>query len=228
MQRILHPELLDQDSGSPQEVVSALRSLRWVNRFFGGNRMHVRLLTKVADRASKPNLHILEVACGHAVALQAAALKLQPTTPNLRMTLLDQSPLHFPTAALWDARLPQPSSIVGDALQVPLPDNSVDIVSCCLFLHHLKEAQAADYLRESLRLARAAVVLNDLERTPLHYALARAFSLIDPSRLSRHDGPVSVRQAYTRAELQALLQATGHRYEIQRGYLCRLGAIIWK
>jgi hypothetical protein len=51
---------------------------------------------------------------------------------------------------------------------------------------------------------------------------------MDPSRLSRHDGPTSVRQAYTFREMQDLLQETRCSYELERGYLYRLGAIAWK
>jgi len=190
--------------------------------------MHVRLLARAAEKAGKRDLHILEAACGHATGLQRAALRLLPSVPGLKLTLLDRGALHFPPRAQWDRRLPAPKTLVADALQVPLPDNSVDVISCCLFVHHLQPSEVAEFLRESLRLARVAVVINDLERSPAHFALAKLFSFVDPSRLSRHDGPVSVRQAYTVAELTAMLHASGHRFEITHGYLFRLGAILWK
>jgi ubiquinone/menaquinone biosynthesis C-methylase UbiE len=228
MERVLHAELLDHDAGSPREIDAALRSLRWVNRLFGGNAMHARLLQRAAAPVPRRDLHLLEVACGHAAALQYAALRLMATSPRLHITLLDRSPLHFPGPHLWDHRLPVPRTLVADALDMPLPDNSVDVVSNCLFLHHLPEDDAATFLSEALRVARVAVVINDLERSHLHYFLARIFGLVDPSRISRHDGPASVRQAYTRAELECLLRQTGCRFEICRGRLFRLGAIVWK
>jgi len=228
MRRVAKRELLDDDSASPREVASALRSLRWVNRLFGGDRMHVWLLTRAAEKSGKRDLHILEVACGHATGLQRAAVRLLPSAPGLKLTLLERNASHFPPPSQWDWRLPAPKTLVADALEVPLPDNSVDIVSCCLFLHHLSAAEPGKFLREALRLARVAVVINDLERTRTHFLLAKCFSLVDPSRLSRHDGPASVRQAYTAGELYDLRRKTGCRYEIQRGYLFRLGAILWK
>jgi hypothetical protein len=79
-----------------------------------------------------------------------------------------------------------------------------------------------------LRVARIAVVVNDLERGRLHYLLARLASLVDPSRISRHDGPASVRQAYTADELRGLLRHTGCRFELPRGFLFRIGAVVWK
>ena len=225
--RVREDEWLDADLGNPSEVASALRSLRWVNRLFGGNRMHRRLLLRALSRVPKDaELHVMEVAAGRADVLRTALPKLHWPKERLRITLLDRSAAHLPDE--WLSSLPQPLPLTADALVIPLPDHSVDIVSNCLFLHHLSEEQVGMYLREALRVARVAVVVNDLERSWLHYRLAKLMSLVDPSRLSKHDGPVSVRQAYTLRELTAFAAATGCRFEISRGYLLRLGLILWK
>ncbi len=219
-------EWLDEDSGSPAEVASALRSLRFVNRWFGGDRVHRLLLRQVAG--SRSTLQVLEVAAGRATALAAAALAMQTRREHpvtLESTLLDRRASHLPPS--WPAALPAPRLLQGDALAIPLPEKSVDVVSCCLFLHHLSPAEAAAFLREALRVARVAVVINDLERTRTHYTLSKLFSLVDPSRLSRHDGPVSVRQSYSAAELQQMMAATGHRWTLRRRFLFRLAAILW-
>jgi hypothetical protein len=226
-ERVAADEWLDADLGDPAEVTSALRSLRWVNRLFGGNRMHRRLLQgAVAGMPKGRDLHIMEVAAGRADVLRAALKHLSWPKAHLQITLLDRSADHLPSA---DDEWPVPiKHLAADALRIPLPDHSVDIILNCLFLHHLSEEQVGVYLREALRVARVAVVVNDLERSWLHYRLAKLMSLVDPSRLSKHDGPVSVRQAYTCEELRAFAAETGHRFEIHRGYLLRLGLILWK
>ncbi len=228
--RVTEDEWLDADLGSPAEVASALRSLRRVNRLFGGNRMHRRLIQRAATRVTNDgDLHLMEVASGRADVLQAAAPGLHWSKDQLRITLLDRSSQHLPGVDdAWPASLPQPERLTADALAIPLPDNSVDILSNCLFLHHLSADQIGRYFEEALRVARIAVVVNDLERNALHYRLARLMSFVDPSRLSRHDGPVSVRQAWTRDELASFAAATGHDFELRRGYLFRLGLILWK
>ena len=215
--------MLDDDAGSPEEVQGALRSLVFVNRWFGGDRVHRRLLLDAAQGRSE--LSVLEVAAGRATTLAAAALSLKRRAIAVHPLLLDRQASHLPPA--WPASLPPPKLLAGDALAIPLPDASVDVVSCCLFLHHLAPEEVAAFLREALRVARVAVLINDLERTRLHYALAWLFSLVDPSRLSSHDGPVSVRQAYSLKELRAALEATGRRFTLRRAYLCRLAALLW-
>ncbi|HEX4019783.1 MAG TPA: methyltransferase domain-containing protein [Acidobacteriaceae bacterium] len=228
MERIHKQELLDMDDGSPEDVACSLRSLCWINRLFGGNRMHKRMLLHVQRSRPMRKLDILEVAAGYATVLQSAAKKLIRQNVELRILLLDRSAQHLPKLSQWDASLPKPTLIHGDALQIPLPDQSVDIVSCCLFFHHLDETEALAFLKEALRVSRVAVLINDLERGRIHYLLSRLAGMVDPSRFNKQDGPASVQKAYTRAELRSLLAATGCDYSVQRGFLYRLGAIAWQ
>jgi hypothetical protein len=46
------------------------------------------------------------------------------------------------------------------------------------------------------------------------------------SKLTRNDGPASVRAAYTPAEIRELLP--GMNIEIRNHYLYRMGVIVWK
>ena len=74
-----------------------------------------------------------------------------------------------------------------------------------------------------------AVLINDLVRHPLHMALVYAGLPLYRSRLTRHDAPASVRQAYTPEEMKSLLaQSEAARVEIYRHYLFRIGVIAWK
>ena len=221
------PEWLDDDRGSPAEVASALRSIAFVNRWLGGNRVHRELLRQAA--AGRQELSVLEVAAGRATALASAALSMMRSKKErhtrLSFTLLDRQASHLPFD--WPPQLAAPHMLQGDALAIPLPDKSVDVVINSLFLHHLAPDQVAKFLQEALRVARVAVMINDVERTRVHYALARLFSLMDPSRLSRHDGPISIRQAYTARELATFLAATGCRGTVQQRYLYRVAATLW-
>ncbi len=238
MERLVEMEWLDSDEGTQQEIAASLRSISRVNRRYGGVALHARLLglalARTAHNNGPPSSNvrasssvppsILEVASGHADVLQAALLRLGCVAD---ITLLDRSARHLPDPQRWPSTLSLPKMQQGDALALPFGDRSIDIVSCCLFLHHLEPAQVALYLKEAQRVARVAVVINDLERASLHYRLAKLNSLLDPSRISQHDGPVSVRRAYTYRELARMLAKTGHRFLLQRAFLFRLGAVVW-
>jgi ubiquinone/menaquinone biosynthesis C-methylase UbiE len=225
MERVVDNEWLDQDSGTPEEIRAALDSVALANQRFGGVRLHARLLGRALARVScEHRPHILEVASGRADVLQAALLQLG-AAPDV--TLLDRSAAHLPDPRAWPAKLPSPRVLEGNALALPFPDASVDIISCCLFLHHLEPLEIMRFLAESQRVARVAVLINDLERNPIHYRLAQLNRMIDGSRISRHDGPVSVRRAYTCRELSRMLEHTGRSFLLERAYLYRLGAVLW-
>jgi ubiquinone/menaquinone biosynthesis C-methylase UbiE len=188
-------------------------------------RIHARLLQRALTHVPRDRRpHILEVASGRADVLQAALMRLG-IHPDV--TLLDRSAAHLPDPRVWPSALPTPRVLTGDALALPLADASVDIVSCCLFLHHLEPPQIARFLAEAQRVARIAVIINDLERNPLHYRLAKLNRIIDRSRISRHDGPISVHRAYTLRELARMLANTGCSFFLQRAWLYRLGAVLW-
>lgn len=228
MERVETQEMLDSDHWSAEEITCALGAIRRVNQMYGGDRMHKRLFHRVAAGSRLNSLDILEVASARAEVLQTAARMLIKKDVSVRITLLDRSDLHLPQADDWHSDLPQPAFLVGDALAIPLEDRSVDVVSCCLFLHHLSMDDTRAFLKEALRVSRVAVLINDVERTRMNYMLSCLQTLVDPSELSRHDGPASVRQAYTFTEVETMLGETGCSFELRRGFLFRLGAILWK
>jgi ubiquinone/menaquinone biosynthesis C-methylase UbiE len=225
MHRIVEEEWLDQGDGTVQEIVASHRSIAIVNRRYGGDRLHARLLARAFTRVpAGKQARILEVASGQAEVLRRA---IQQLSVSAEVTLLDRDARHLPDPQTWPKKLPPPQIIVGNALQIPCPDASVDIVSCCLFLHHLEPPEAMRFLAEAQRVARVAVIINDLERSRVHHWLAQLYGLFDPSRLSAHDGPVSVRRAYTYRELAMMLARTGKNFSLERAYLFRLGALLW-
>src|SRR5208282_6830409 len=79
-------------------------------------------------------------------------------------------------------------AVVADALALPFPDSSLDLVSCSLFAHHLEPDELARFAAEALRVSRCAVLINDLIRLPLHLALVYAGFPLMRSYVSRVDG----------------------------------------
>jgi len=220
MKRVPIRELLDDDVGTVTEVEGSLQDLRFVNRWFGGIATGRALVEKVALASDSKRLSILEVASGSSQVPEKVAAALRRENLELNVTLLDRSPSHL--------RLKTPS-IAGDALALPLQDSSFDIVSCTLFAHHLSPSELIQFVTEGMRVCRKAVLINDLIRSPVHLLLIYAGFPLYRSRLTRHDAPASVRQAYTPREMQEMLAQTPAKHiEISRHYLYRMGVIAWK
>lgn len=220
MRRVVIPEWLDTDAGTPAEIRASLRDLRFINTCFGGVRTTTWLVEQATRQTGKPSLSLLEVAAGSGYVPERTRAVLLRRGIELRPTLLDRSPAHLNSS--------QPA-IVGDALALPFGDASFDLVSCSLFAHHLEPEELLRFVREGLRVCRLALLINDLIRHPLHLLLVYAGFPLYRSRLTRHDAVASVRRAYTVDEMRALLAGAGAaRLQFSRHYLFRMGVLVWK
>ena len=234
MKRVVIPELLDADAGTRAEVEASLADLRMVNRWFGGARVMCRLIERVARATGAKELSMLDVAAATGDIAYTAQQKLAQSGIRLRVTLLDRATSHFgrhPDERRPDGRLYETGllRVAGDALSLPFADASFDVVGCSLFAHHLEPEQIVGFAGEGLRVARRAVLINDLRRHPVHLALTYAGRALYRSRLTSHDGPVSIRRAYTVEEMREMLTRTpAARVEISHYYLYRMGVIAWR
>lgn len=228
MQRVVIPELLDSDTGTPREVEDSLADLKMINRFFGGIRSMTSLLARVASARSTKTISWLDVGGGAGDLASLTCQSARKLGIELKPALLDRMPGHMAARSGADSN-GHYLSIGGDALALPLRDRSFDVVGCCLFLHHLEPGQVVRFVNDALRVARHAVVINDLIRHPLHLALAYSGYALYRSRLTRHDSVASVRRAYTVDEIQSMLQRTqAYQIETHRFFLFRMGVIAWK
>jgi hypothetical protein len=219
MKRSVTPELLDTDAGTSAEIRSGLRDLWRINSWFGGVSTSAAMVRKVAQVSGRRELRMLDVAAGSGDVPVAVRDRLKADGIVLRILLLDRAVTHLSGNR---------NAIVANALAIPLRDNSVDLVTSSLFLHHLEPAEVVHFVNEALRVCRIGVAINDLRRSRLHLAAAYA-GLPLFSRLTRHDALASVRRAYTVSELHSILGKTqANGIAIDRHYLFRMGAIAWK
>ncbi len=96
------------------------------------------------------------------------------------------------------------SFFVHDAVRDGIP-TGYDAVISSLFLHHLPAGQVTRVLSGMGESASRLVVVNDLLRSPLAFAVAWAGTrALSSSPVVRHDGPVSVRAAFTLDEVRTM------------------------
>jgi ubiquinone/menaquinone biosynthesis C-methylase UbiE len=221
MKRTIIPELLDSDAGTPSEIAASLSDLNRINRWFGGMATTRSLVEQVSQELEARSLSLLEVAAGAGAVPAEVAGALAQAGIAMEVTLLDRASSHL--------RNGNRRAVAGDALALPFSDGSFDLVSCSLFVHHLAPDDVVRFVNEGLRVCRAAVLINDLVRHPTHLGLVYAGMPLYRSRLTRHDAPASVRQAYTMNEMADMLgQSKAARVEIARHFLFRMGVIAWK
>jgi ubiquinone/menaquinone biosynthesis C-methylase UbiE len=223
MRRVPSRELLDDDLGTPLEIQDSLADLRFLNRRFGGIATTTRMVKRVAQASGQRCFSMLDVAAGTGEMPRFVRECVQRRGIDLRLTMLDRRATHL--THLGDGE----NHVVGDALALPFCEDSFDLITCCLFVHHLSPEEVKLFVDEALRCARVAVLINDLIRHPLHLAMACAGRLIYRSRITCNDAPASVRQAYTTREIREILERNGVAgMEITSHYFYRMGVIVWK
>jgi ubiquinone/menaquinone biosynthesis C-methylase UbiE len=221
MKRVVIPELLDTDCGTPAEVAASLRDLRRINRWFGGVATTEDMIWRVARQINSSSLSLLEVAAGTGYVPQTVRKRLHRRGLSLQVSSLDRAASHLTNNGN--------GVVAGDALALPFRDASFDLLSSTLFAHHLCPQDLVRFVNEALRVCRVAVLINDLVRHLLHMSLVYAGMPLYRSRLTRHDAPASVRQAYTVEEMQSMLaQTSAASVEIHRHHLFRMGVVAWK
>ena len=204
--------------GLPEpEVAEAYAVLRRVNRQLGNNLVIDREAARVLaeDRPGSDRL----------AARRRLRLGRHPRTAGPAPGRLGADRVvcfaldRDPTAVSLAADGPEAPLVVrGDALRLPLPDRSIDLVTAVKFAHHFEGPALARLLSEMARVARRRVVVLDIRRHWLAYwgfvAWSRAFTR---NRLVRHDGPLSVLRGFTAEELLAVAAPlAGFRWEVRR------------
>lgn len=219
MRRVVTPELLDREQWSSPEVGTALGDLRLINRWFGGIGTTTSMLKKVAGRRNLREMSVLDVGGADGTGARAAGEQLAGMGIRMRAVVADRASSHI------DGATP---GVGADAVALPFRDNSFDVVSCTLLVHHLSPEQTRGFVGEALRVARYAMLINDLRRSPVHLALVYAGFPLYRSHLTRNDAPASVRAAYTPEEIRELLRDLAAKIEITNHYLYRMAVIAWK
>lgn len=207
-------ELLDGPLDDLVALGANLRDLRRVNRWLGGVALSQRALDALVGTRSGP-LTLLDVGTGAADIPAALQVVEARRGRELRVRALDSRPEVVAAALAGSPELAARAGFsvtVGDGRCLSEADRSHDIVHASLVVHHLPPDEAILLLREMGRVAAVGIIVNDLARGWLAWlgALLLAHTLTR-SRLTRHDAPLSVRRAYSAAEMRALLATAGLR-----------------
>jgi ubiquinone/menaquinone biosynthesis C-methylase UbiE len=208
-------ELLDGPLHDRAAIIGNLRDLARVNQRLGGIRLSAEAIDALAPGTAP--ISVLDVGTGGADIPLALIERGRAQRRLIRVTGIDSRPEVLAAGALADPRVTATAELalhVGDGRSLPYGDRSFDVVHTSLVIHHLEPEAARAFLAETGRVARLGVVVNDLVRGRPAWVGAWLLShLLTRNRFTRHDAPLSVRRAYSIAELTALLAAAGLRVE---------------
>lgn len=219
-------ELMDLPCANLSELARTLKDLAWINRFLGGTRLVLSQLAPLLPGLPAP-IRILDVATGYADVPRAIALWARRRRLMIEIEGLDHHDQILDLARYACSTHPEIRIHRGDALALPYPDGSFDIVLASLILHHMEGEEQVRLLRELYRVTRRAVLVNDLRRGRWPFLVTWAsLRLVSRSRLIHHDGPLSIRRGFVADEVRALAQAAGWaRARVTRHAFFRLALV---
>jgi ubiquinone/menaquinone biosynthesis C-methylase UbiE len=225
--RIYVEEMLDAGIGTDYDVAQNLSDLRRINRFLGGTRVVLDALSSSLRSGAPDELSLLDVGTGSADIPGAVAGWCRARGLDSMIVALDLSERNLRVSRdslgiSCDVQL-----IQADSLKLPFLARSFDFVTASLFLHHFEDADVVRLLADFARIAKRAVIVNDLLRNLVPYYFSRVTGpILASSFLTRNDGPVSVLRGFTAEELKQLAERAGlKRCKVRRMFPYRLALI---
>ena len=202
-------EFLDGPLDDRAALEANLRDLSFINRMTGGAALSVRAVRLLLPDGGT----VVDVGAGAAdipVRLLADARRrgspLEVTATDSRQEVLDAALAIRPALG----HIPGLTLGLADGLRLSWPDASFDVGHTSMVIHHLEPDDAVVFLAELRRVARRGIVVNDLARGRLAWLGAWLIChTLAASRFTRNDGPLSVRRAYTRDDMEGLIRRAG-------------------
>jgi SAM-dependent methyltransferase len=203
------PEMMDAADLPPATYAQVLGDLARVNTITMARPMTLRWLARATrDMAA---FSLTDIGFGHGDMLRAVARWAVQNDKAATLTGFDLNPNSAAVAAAASAGLGI-NFVTGDARAATPPD----FIISSLVAHHMGDAELVEFLRWMDSDARRGWFINDLHR---HWLAHRGYQAL--SRLAgwhpivRHDGALSVRRGFTRAEWSRLLAAAGVQAEVR-------------
>lgn len=224
MIRLAQPELMDDPALDGKAHAHALRVLNRANRLL---RIHHRLYRCIGQLSGWGKVSILDLGTGGGGFLGHVSNRMKHECGHPCLVGLDLSAFALRCAQRWHSGAIR--WLVADARNIPLADNSIDIVTCSLFLHHFSEVDVVRILRGAARVARLGIVIDDLSRSRLALVLTwLGTRVLSRSHVFHVDGPRSVHAAFRQQELAGLAHHAGlEGVRLEKRFPFRL-ILIWK
>lgn len=208
-------EWMDDLSISDERLRKGLEGLRSINRWLGGYSAlwsRVRPYLELRQRV----VRILDIGAGGCDVPGYLIRRADRMGTELHITAVDINPAALEYADEWlrssltAAQFDRIDLVEDDLFSLNFENDSFDLCTASLFLHHLSDRKVVEGLQRMGRFAADGCVVNDLHRTPAaYYGLLLINGVFSVPEMVRHDGPVSVLRGFRRRELERLAVAAG-------------------
>lgn len=199
------PELMDADDLDPATYAALIADLARVNTITIARPPTLAWLKKATRGID--SFSLVDIGFGHGDMLRAIAGWARDNGKTARLVGVDLNPRSAPVAQAATDPLLGISYSTGDAADL---DFAPDFIVSSLVAHHMSDAELVGFLRWMEGTAKRGWFINDLHRHPVAWAGFRLLAgALGWHAIVRHDGALSVRRAFIRADWDRLLTAAG-------------------
>ncbi|MDP2335448.1 MAG: methyltransferase domain-containing protein [Bacteroidota bacterium] len=215
-------ELLDEPDIPKKLLFKNLRELDILNRTTGGHAISLKGIRQLITDQEKI-YHVVDIGCGSGDALKAMADWTRSNKYKVKLTGVDMNADAIDYLKIHCADYPEITGITADYQEYLNRNESIDIVHCSLFCHHLKNDELLRLFNYFRLNTQTGFIINDLHRQWLAYYSAWLFPrLLNGTKLAKNDGPISVLRGFKKVELVDLIdEADIRNYTIQKEWLFR-------
>ncbi len=204
------PEIMDLPGQDENELRLDLENLGWLNRTFGGCSAVQKMFRYIAGSARR--LTLIDLCSGYGDQGRNLIAHARRRNCDLAVVAVDRQ---FDTLRLSREATPAHQRIFfvqADARHLPFREAGADLALCSLALHHFGDQDAVTVLREMKRVSRQGAACIDLVRGRIAvFCIWLLTAVVLRNDMTRYDARLSIRRAFTHAELLALAARAGWR-----------------
>lgn len=206
--RSYEEELMDDLESSGEVIEQTLKELETINRLLGGNQVTTNGLNLLVKNSEK--LIIADLGCGGGDMLKLVAKWAKKKKLEVELIGFDANPHIIEFAKQNCKEYPNIRFEVEDIFGEDFKNRFFDIILCTLFTHHFGDEQLTQIFKQFKKQSSIGVVINDLHRHWLaYYSIKLLTQLFSKSEMVKYDGPLSVKRAFVRSDLQTILDRAG-------------------
>ncbi len=228
--RSTQKEILDDFELKGNDLSQNLKELQLVNSKLGGYTLVKEGIEQIVQKGNLPNpIKVADIGCGGGDTLRELAGWSKTRPFRLELMGLDANSNAIAFANERSADFPEIEYHQVNIFSEEFRQMKCDITLFNLFVHHFEEKQIIDFLA-ICKSKNSVVLINDLQRSAVAYTLFNIGSkLFRFSKISRHDGLLSIQKAFTRKDLRELLRAAGFsEFSIKWKWAFRYQVIAWR
>lgn len=207
---------MDDFSMKGELLRDTLDKLGSINKWLGGNRVTLDGIAELLKPYSKDKIYtIIDLGCGHGDILRLVADYGRKSGFQFKLIGIDANQDAIDYANELSVDYPEITFQNLDIFSTAFQNIDYDIALTTLFLHHFKNEDIINLLKNIARKAKLGIVVNDLHRSKVAYALFKLLSLVITNDMIVQDGLTSILRAFKRTDLEQLSKTLNFKSKIR-------------